>query len=396
MTSLDKSRHEMSHRWPYLLPDGRHFLYSSRTAQTEDSGIRLGSIAGESGPLLIRTPSNAIYAKDKSGSGYLVFAHDDRLFGRAFDDRRLRITGAEFPIAESPNRALMEPLRADFSASDTGVLTYGPKRGADRLTWFNRKGVRLETLGEPGIHLDVTISPNENEVAFSRLEPHTGRYDIWRVDRASGRATRVTYGPSDQVSPVWSPDASRVVYASKILGYSSMNSDTSGAILEAFSARGSDSKLLLKSDNLKVPWSTNGRFVLYHEIHPGKKIDTWALPIEDRGKPVPLLQGQSNQLFAVFSPNGKWVAYVSDESGKQEVYVTPFTPGAASVSKWLVSNVGGSQPQWPGDGRQLYYLAPDKRIMAVPVSTTEAAFAPAFPTRCFSPILSMTSELVLR
>jgi eukaryotic-like serine/threonine-protein kinase len=240
----------------------------------------------------------------------------------------------------------------------------------------------LETFGEPGIHLDVTLSPNEQEVSFSRLEPHTGRFDIWRVDRASGVASRVTYGFKDQVGPVWSPDSSRIVYASTNLGFSSRNPDQLGEIYETPSA-GGDHKLLLKSDNLKVPWSTNGHFLLYHEIHSGKKIDTWALSLQDGSTPIALLQGRSNQLFAVFSPDGKWVAYTSDESGKQEVYVTPFDPGAASASKWIVSNSGGSHPQWPGEGKQIYYLAPDKRIMAVSVSTTDGRFSCGVPHALF-------------
>src|SRR5581483_11933438 len=365
---------EVSHRWPYFLPDGRHFLYVIRTLKPADSGVYLGSITGEPGPLLLRTLSNAIYANDKPGSGYLLFVHDGTLVARPFDTRRLRITGAEFPIAESINVAfIMEPLRAEFSASDTGVLAYRTKRGADQLAWFDRKGARLETVSEPGIHLDVTLSPNDHEISFSRLEPHSGRYDIWRLDRASGVTSRVTYGPKDQVGPVWSPDSTRLSFASANLGFSFRNPDRSGEIYETASL-GGDPRLLLKSDNLKVPWSSNGSFLLYHEIHSGKKIDTWALPIQNGGKPIDLLQGRPNQLFAVFSPDGKWVAYTSDESGKQEVYVRRFVPGDALSAKWMVSNGGGSHPEWPGDGQQIYYLAPDKRIMVVPVSTTEGRF----------------------
>ena len=395
MTSLDPSRHEVSHRWPYFLPDGRHFLYLIRTAKPEDSGVYLGSITDGRGSLLIRTPSNAIYANDEPGRGYLMFVHDGRLVGRPSDDRWPRITGAEFSIAESNTRVLMEPLRGDFSASETGVLAYGPTRAADQLTWYDRNGVRLETFAEPGIHLAVTLSPNEQEVAFSQLEPYTGKYDIWRVNRASGVASRVTYGSKDQFDPVWLPDGTRIVYGCMHLVFSSKNLDTSGEIYETPSG-GGDHKLLLKSDNLKLPWSTNGRFLLYHEMHSGKKIDTWALPIEDRGKAVPLLQGQSNQLFAVFSPDGKWVAYASDESGKQEVYVTPFAPGTASTTSGSFPTAGAlSRNGRVMAGSSIIWLRTNESWQS-PFRRRRAAFSPALPTRCSSPISLMTSELALR
>jgi Tol biopolymer transport system component len=324
-----------------------------------------------------------------------MFVHDGRLVGRPFDDRWPRITGAEFSIAESNTRVLMEPLRGDFSASETGVLAYGPTRAADQLTWYDRNGVRLETFAEPGIHLAVTLSPNEQEVAFSQLEPYTGKYDIWRVNRASGVASRVTYGSKDQFDPVWLPDGTRIVYGCMHLVFSSKNLDTSGEIYETPSG-GGDHKLLLKSDNLKLPWSTNGRFLLYHEMHSGKKIDTWALPIEDRGKAVPLLQGQSNQLFAVFSPDGKWVAYASDESGKQEVYVTPFAPGTASTTSGSFPTAGAlSRNGRVMAGSSIIWLRTNESWQS-PFRRRRAAFSPALPTRCSSPISLMTSELALR
>jgi tricorn protease-like protein len=137
----------------------------------------------------------------------------------------MQFTGLEFPISEVDNRALLEPLRADFSVSETGALTFRSRRGADRLTWFDRTGARLRTFAETGVHLDTTISPDQRQVAFTRLEPHTGRYDIWRADRVSGAASRVTNGPADQFDPVWSPDGRRLLYASTNLGYSSLHRD---------------------------------------------------------------------------------------------------------------------------------------------------------------------------
>jgi eukaryotic-like serine/threonine-protein kinase len=149
LTSLNPSRQEISHRWPSFLPDGRHLLFVIRTAPPEHSGIYLGSLSDGRSDLLIPVLSNVVYANGKSGGGYLLYAHDATLVARPFD----------------ANRALLEPLRADFSASDTGVLVYRSRRGADRLTWFDRNGTRLQTLGETGVHLDISLSPNETQHA---------------------------------------------------------------------------------------------------------------------------------------------------------------------------------------------------------------------------------------
>lgn len=380
LTSLDTSRQEISHRWPSFLPDGRHFLYTVRTAQPDCAGIYLGSLADARGVPVVSEMSNALYANGKDGHGYLLYAHGMVLMARPFDARALNFTGPEFPIEEISNRALLEPLRADFSASDTGVLATRTRRGADRLTWFDRNGTRLGTLGETGIHLDASLSPDEKEVAFSRLERRTGRHDIWRADRTSAAATQVTHGSTDQFDPVWSPDGRRIFYASMTLTYSSPNPDPICEIRET-GLDGRGDRLLLRSQNLKAPWSTNGRFLLYHEIHTARKMDTWALPLPDGGKPVPLLQGAPNQVFAVFSPDGKWVAYSSDESGKWEVYVASFSFEGAS--KLMVSDGGGSHPEWSRDGKQLYYLGADKRIMAIAVDTAHDRFSMGVPRALF-------------
>jgi eukaryotic-like serine/threonine-protein kinase len=382
LTSLNAARQEISHRWPSFLPDGRHFLFVIRTAQPKQSGIYLGSLRDGLSELLIPTLSNVVYADDMSGGGYLLYAHDATLVARPFNARALKFIGPEFPVADVYNRALLEPLRADFSVSNTGVLVYRTRRAADRLTWFDRTGARLHTLGETGVHLGISLSPSEKEVAFTRRDPHTGRQDIWRADRVSAATTRVTFGPADQFDPVWSPDGSRLLYASTNVGYSSLHTDTTCEIRE-IGLDGHGDRLLLTAENLTAPWSTDGRFLLYHEIQNGRKMDTWALPLAGRRKPIPLLQGSPNQVFPVFSSDGKWIAYSSDESGKWEVYVAPFSPERAPAGKRMVSDGGGSHAEWSRDGKQLYYLAADKRIMAVAVDTAHERFTAGAPRALF-------------
>lgn len=374
LTALDASSQEFSHRWPFFLPDGRHFLYTVRTALQEQNGIYLGSLAGGRSSRLIKSWSNAMYAHDKSGRGYVLSTHDAVLVARPFDARALKITGPEFPVTGVYDRVMLEPLRADFSVSDTGILVYRAPFRTNQLTWFDRSGNRLRTLGAPGGNVSIALSPNEKEVAVGRLDAHTGRWVVWRVDAATGAAFRVTHGPADQFAPVWLPDGSRIVYGSTDLIHSPTNPDTEAEIREVGVDGGGD-RLLLRSQNLKAPWSTDGRFVIYEEVHSGKKVDSWALPLRDGAKPMPLLQGSPNQRFAVFSPDAKWIAYDSDESGKSEIYVAPFTPGANPARKWMVSSGGGSHPQWSRDGKQIYYLSTDRRIMSVAVDRLHNDFA---------------------
>ena len=317
-----------------------------------------------------------MYAHGKSGRGYVLSTHDAILVARPFDARALKITGPEFPITGIYDRVMLEPLRADFSVSDTGILVYRTRRSTDRLTWFDRSGNRLRSLGEPGVHVSISLSPNEKEAAVTRLDAHTGRYDVWRMDTATGAAFRVTRGSADQFSPVWLPDGSRIVYGSTNLVHSPTNPDTQAEIREV-GVDGDGDWCSLRSQNLKAPWSTDGQFLLYEEIHSGKKVDTWALPLRDGAKPMPLLQGSPNQRFAVFSPDAKWVAYASDKSGKSEVYVAPFIPGATPARKWMVSSGGGSHPEWSRDGKQIYYLAADRRIMSVAVDIAHGDFSAA-------------------
>jgi Tol biopolymer transport system component/DNA-binding winged helix-turn-helix (wHTH) protein len=362
LTDLNPSLRELSHRWPSFLPDGDHFLYMVHSAPPAMSGTYVGSVAPGPSKLLLRDATNTAYADSGQGDGYLVFARHKTLMGQPFDTGRLALTGEPFRVAERLVAPwAIEPLRASFSVSDTRLLTYETVRGTDRLTWLDRNGVTLDTMGESGEHLVPALSPDEKEVAVDQFDPHTGTYNIWRIDRERGGPSRFTFDSGNHNSPVWSPDGRRITFA--------RNPGFFDLYVKSISGEGGE-QLLLKSARFKIPtdWSPDGSYLAYWEIEPqsGNRA-LWVLPMAGGGKPWRLLNTDSDDRDAAFSPDGKWFAYSSDQSGKREIYVQPFPPSAGS-GKWMVSNGGGSRPTWPRAGKELFYVAPDNKIMAVEVS----------------------------
>jgi Tol biopolymer transport system component/predicted Ser/Thr protein kinase len=355
-TKLDVSRNETTHRWPFFLPDGRHFLFFSGShtagAESELDAIFVGSLDGEKPKLLVNARSNAAYA-----AGHLLFVRQKTLLAQAFDPKSLKLTGEAFPIAENVQD---DPgfFNAVFSVSDQGTLAYqeaGGTTGLSELTWVDRTGKKLEVLGDPADYFEPRISPDGRRVAVAIEDPG----DIWIYDLARRVRTRLTFAESDDFAPTWSPDGTRVAFSSQRTG--------SGDIYaKAASGTGAD-ELLLSSKIFKVPnsWSPDGRYLAYIAFQgaPGSTADLWLLSLPD-GKASPLLQTQFAELQAVFSPDGRWLAYASNESGRFEIYVQPF-PGPGG--KWQISTSGGIQPRWARGGKELFFLAPEGKIMSVEV-----------------------------
>ena len=267
-----------------------------------------------------------------------------------------------------------------FSASTNGVLVYRTGGGgASRLTLFDRQGNVRGTEGEQGNYYGLALSPDGTRATVSRIEQNGS---LWLVDLARGTSSRFTLGASDAVFGTWSPVGSRIVFATSRSGiydlYQKQASDVS------------DEELLLKSTDSKYPtsWSRDGRFLFYMVPDPRTaKYDLWVLPFEGDRKPFPLLHTEFNNYDVQFSPDGRRVAYVSDESGREEIYVRPFSPDSPETvpdqgGKWLISTGGGSQPRWRGDGKELYYLAPDRKLMAVEI-TTSPVFRAGAPKALF-------------
>jgi Tol biopolymer transport system component len=269
-----------------------------------------------------------------------------------------------------------------FSASQTGLIAYRAAVGmATQLTWFDHSGRTLGTLGarDENALLDPALSPDGSRVAVRRAV--NGNSDIWLIDDA--RTTRFTFDPSLEQAPIWSPDGSRIVFSSNRKGPLDLYQKASNGA--------SNEQPLLESASQKGPssWSPDGRFLLYQSIDLKTGLDIWVLPILGDRKPFAFVQSSVTERYGQFSPNGHWVAYQSDELGHYEIYVRPFTgaSGAAnSAGQWQVSTTGGISPRWRRDGKELYYIAPDGSLMAVPTEIQGTAFEAGratalFPTR---------------
>ena len=382
ISKLDSARGDTSHRWPFFLPDGNHFFYSVQTSQTggaEEDVICVGSLDGTENKTLLHASSNSAYA-----SGHLLFLREHSLMAQPFDVKSLSFNGDAFPVAEQvqywPDRN-----KANFTVSENGILAYqtGISVGTSRLIMFDRSGRELETIGNPGSFGSFKLSPDEKNVAVSIADSKSRNVDIWIYDIVRKVQTRFTFDPANDGFPVWSPDGSRIVFASSRKGKLDLYQ-------RASSGAGSE-ELLLESTLNKFPadWSLDGRFLLYHSTgSPETAIDLWVLPLVPEGtggdrKPISFLQTGFDEIRPAMSPDGKWIAYFSNESDAQQVYVRPF-PGPGG--KYQVSTTPGSRPRWRRDGKELYYLGNDNRLMAAEVSSKGETFIvgvvrPLFETR---------------
>jgi Tol biopolymer transport system component len=377
VTKLDQSQYENAHRWPYFLPDGRHFLYFAR-GKPERTGVYIGSLDSPETKQLFATAVSAIYAPQ----GLLLFMRSETLLAQPFDPKALRLTGEPVPIAEPVawNGGLG---RGSFSVSENGVLAYRSGSGQINVPrWFDRAGKQIGSLGDPGLYFTLWLSPDEKRAALDRVDPHTGTQDIWLVDLLHGIPSRFTTDPGNDWFPVWSPDGNNIVFTSNREGVSNL-------YLKSASGVGTE-EALLKSDENKTAddWSADGKFIVYESRNQQTKLDLWILPMSGDRKPVPFLQTVFNEQQARFSPDGKWIAYTSDESGSPEVYVRTFP---ASGGKWRVSTNGGAEPQWRRDGKELFYVASDKKLMAVDVKLGATFEADAPKTLFETRVLVLTS-----
>jgi Tol biopolymer transport system component len=370
VTTLDAAAGDAQHWYPSFLPDGRHFLYfvvgSKQRGMTDPRAINIGSLdPGEPSRELIAGGSNARYA-----NGHIVYLREGTLVAHAFDAERLELRGEPVPLVEDVQiaGAGSTGVAGAFSLSDTGLLAYQTGFAVrSQLAWFDRSGARIGTLGDQADYADVSLSPDDSRAAVSILDPSLASRDVWLYDIARGTRERFTFDRGDDFAPIWArPGGDRLVFSSR----------RSGAIhLYEKPVRGGGAETLLLQDPLgkfASHWSADGRFIAY--IGGGGIIvrsDVWVLPLTGDRKPYPFIDSTFVESQGQFSPDGRWMAYMSNESGRQEVYVRPF-PGPGD--KWLVSTAGGGWPRWRRDGRELFYLARDGNLMAVSVNGAGSSF----------------------
>ena len=383
MTLLDETRHQFNHRWPWFLPDGRHFLFFARTSSDESTGTYLGSLDSREQKFIVAGRSNAVYAPP----GYLLFVRERTLMALPFDARRLEVTGDVVPVAD-PVSVNGSVQKAIFSVSSNGVLAYqgGVLAGDAQLLWFDRSGKPAGAVGEPTNYLFPRFSPDGQRLVFQIADPRTTNSDLWIYDLARGIKTRFTFEPSIETFPVWSPDGTRIAYASNRKGRFHMFARASSGV-------GAEEVLVQEPDADARPlsWSPDGKYIAFmrRQVKGPTRGDIWILPLFGDRKPSPFLQSEFEESFANFSPDGHFLAYVSNESGRNEVYIAPF-PGAGG--KWQVSTAGGIAPRWRSDGGELVYMSQDNRIMSADIGRKGGrleigAVRPLFQTRSFQSAL---------
>ena len=369
-TPVTKADTGISHRFPWFLPDGRHFLYAAYgiDVRLRMAAVRVSSIDSiAEGKVVVDTNSNAIYAQ-----GYLLFLREDTLMAQPFDVKRLVTTGEAIPVAESV-QSVGNPGRSGvFSASGTGLLAYltGGSQTSSRLVWFDRGGKQIETLGDPGNLSSLHLSPDGRNAAVSIADVAARNQNIWLFDVGRRLRTRFTFDSVGEFEAVWSPDGSSIAFDSNEKGPSDLYRKASS---------GAGAEELLYADKLnKFPrsWSPDGKFLLYRAVgDPKTGDDLWVLPLAGERKPFPFAQTTFAEVSGQFSPDGRWIAYQSDESQRAEIYVAPFNgPGSVPAGKRQISTAGGIQPRWRRDGKEIFYISSDGRLTAADVSVKGTTF----------------------
>jgi serine/threonine protein kinase len=350
-------------RFPEFLPDGRRFLFFR--ASQKDRGVYAGSLNGTDPDRILPDESNAQYVASGGGRGYLILRRENTLVAQPFDPERLQITGGIVPIAEYVGIAGNTGYGA-FSASGEGTLVYGAGNGSSnrQLVWLDRTGKRLSVISKPDAIGNPALSPNGKTASFVIGNVTAVAADIWLQDLERGALSRFTFGPGSNGYPVWSPDGRTIVFTTTAIAgsYDIYQKTASGAGNSELVFHGGNFSNSTQVDD----WSADGKFIVFSNRNEKTKDDLWLLPMAGDRKPVPFLQTPSNENLAQFSPDGNWMAYQSDETGRYEIYVQHIPPNG---TKFQISATGGASPRWRRDGKELFYLAPGPKLMALSVKT---------------------------
>lgn len=382
ITTPDTARGEDSNRWPTFLPDGKHFLYfgGNVAGQTDPDAIFAGALDSDEKKFITRGIGNAAYV----APGYLVFYRDKTLFAQSFDANKLQVSGEAVPLlTDVPYTPRI--AHVVFAASEGFLMAQkGSGVTVSRLIWYDRRGNDVGTVGLPQVYANVALAPNGKSVVVDRTDEGNQNTDVWTYDLQRDSAERLTFDPAIDSTPMFNPDGTQVLFSSsREHRFRLYVKNVDGAQEEKVVDLDSSDK----TDRYPSDWSRDGKYILYR-----RTTELWVAEMPDL-KTRPFVQGQGTAKNGQFSPDGKWVAYASNESGRWEIYVTSF-PDARG--RWQVSNAGGTQPRWRGDSKELFYLAADGKMMAVPIAAG-AKFDAGPPVALFQANareLTATSELV--
>ena len=322
----DAARKEVQIGWPAFLPDGRHFMYMSINQKVDDSAYRIGALdSGETKPF---APAQTMLTY--APPGYLLFVRDRTLVAQPFDAKAMKTTGEPVPLAEQIGTDSVGLAR--FSVSRDGVLAYRTGESGNRMLWTDRSGKELGDLGDPGEYGEPSLSPAGDRLAFDLRDARAGKNDVWIRDLARGVNSRFTFASGNAFAPLWSPQGDKIVFYS--------DRDGSPGLYEKLASGQGDEKLLAKIDQLTVPGQFFSRrpFLAYYSRNPKTGWDIFTLPMTGDGKPAPFAAASFNELNPKFSPDGRFLAYLSNESGRPEIYAQSF-PGPGG--KWQISTAGG-------------------------------------------------------
>ncbi len=350
---------ERSHRWPQFLPDGRRFLYLATFrlgGNLTPAELRIGSIdAPDQASVALRTESSGVY-----GAGHLLFMRDGMLMALKFDTENAEPVGDAFPVAGQVRTDVN--FHSAVSASSTGVLVSQQDNSprTTRLTWMDRSGRQLGTIGESGQYMNIELARDDRRVAVSLVSGTPENRDVWTIDSAGGTATRLTRDPASDAVPLWSRDGRSIVFESYRTGPASI-------FRRAADPSGGEVQLLNSATNdIPEDWSADGKFVVFMRTSSVTYLDLWILPLTGSRKPFPLLETMAAEDNARFDRTGRWIAYTSNASGRYEVYVRPFPPAGG---EYRISRDGGGSPMWRADGKELFFLTADGTLMAAAIDT---------------------------
>ena len=369
VTTLIKG--DTAHRWPSFLPDGEHFVFLATGERASE--LRLGSLGSAEATSLGPADSNAQY-----GSGYLLLVRTGRLMAQLFDPGKRQFKGNPIVVAEDVT-AVGPWQPGQFSVSAAGVLGYSRAwRPTLQLTWMDRSGTPLEAIGKPGAYVNLDLSDDGRRLAVSQQTEQPGgesNVDIWSMDLArAGAAIRLTTDLAREFDPAWSPSGTQIAFNSNRIG------EKFSLWIRPSSGSGKDELLVKGGGNVYAPdWSPTGPYLMYSQLSESTGSDLWTLPLSGERAPVAYLNSSANERSGTFSPDGRWVAYESDASGRSEIYVSAFPVAHEQI---LISRDGGRAPLWSGNGRELFFLTLDGKLMAARIEVVKG-FKATVPERLF-------------